>query len=95
MYGPFAAAGPPVGHNAARASAWRAGAPSRPEGVTPSDGQGGVYTVITIRPEKKKLCAHDWNPYFQTRSARGNGQDPGLIAMTELCEDFDLDARFP
>jgi hypothetical protein len=71
------------------------GARSRPEGVTPSDGQGGVYTVITIRPEKKKLCAHDWNPYFQTRSERGNGQDPGLIAMTELCEDFDLDARFP
>ena len=70
------------------------GAPSRPEGVTPSDGQGGVYTVITISPEKKTLCAHDWNPYFQTRSERGNGQEPGMIAMTELCEDFDLDARF-
>ena len=62
--------------------------------ATPSDGQGGVYTVITISRSSKKLCAHDWNPYFQTRSERGNGQESGLIAMTELCEEFDFDARF-
>jgi len=70
------------------------GRPSLPEGITPSDGQGGVYTVVTISRAKKKICAHDWNPYFQTRSERGNGQEPGLIAMSELCEDFDFDARF-
>jgi hypothetical protein len=70
------------------------GRQSMPEGVTPSDGQGGVYTVITISPAKKTICAHDWNPYFQTRSERGNGQEAGLIAMTELCEDFDFDERF-
>lgn len=70
------------------------GRPSLPQGVTPSDGQGGVYTVVTIRPTEKTICAHDWNPYFQTRSEKGNGQEPGLIAMTELCEEFDLDARF-
>jgi len=70
------------------------GSRSQPEGVTASDGQGGVYTVITISPEKKKICAHDWNPYWQSRSERGNGQAPGLIAMSELCEDFDFDARF-
>lgn len=70
------------------------GKPSWPDGVTASDSQGGVYTVITISPSEKKLCAHDWNPYFQTRSERGNGQEPGGIAMTELCEEFDFDARF-
>jgi hypothetical protein len=67
---------------------------SRPEGISPSDGQGGVYTVITISPGKKKICAHDWNPYFQTRSEKGNGQDTGLIAMSELCEALDFDTRF-
>ena len=70
------------------------GKPSWPEGVTPSDSQGGVYTVITISPSAKTICAHDWNPYFQTRSEKGNGQEPGGIAMTELCEDFDFDTRF-
>jgi hypothetical protein len=70
------------------------GKPSWPGGVTASDSQGGVYTVITISPSEKKICAHDWNPYFQTRSERGNGQEPGLIAMSELCEPFDFDARF-
>jgi hypothetical protein len=71
------------------------GKPSWPDGVTPSDSQGGVYTVITISSSEKTLCAHDWNPYFQTRNARDNGQEPGSIDMTELCEEFDLDARFP
>ncbi len=70
------------------------GRKSWPEGVTASDSQGGVYTVITISPSKKKICAHDWNPYFQTRSEKGNGQEPGGIAMTELCEELDFDARF-
>ena len=71
------------------------GKPSWPEGVTASDSQGGVYTVITISPSEKRICAHDWNPYFQTRNAKDNGQEPGSIAMTELCEDFDFDGRFP
>jgi hypothetical protein len=70
------------------------GRESMPEGVTASDSQGGVYTVITISPTDKTICAHDWNPYFQTRSEKGNGQESTGIAMTELCEDFDLDARF-
>jgi hypothetical protein len=70
------------------------GKPSYPEGVTPSDSVGGVYTVITLRPDEKEICAHDWNPYFQTRSATDNGQEPGGIAMTEKCEELDLDARF-
>jgi len=70
------------------------GKPSWPHGVTASDSQGGVYTVITISPSEKTICAHDWNPYFQTRSEKGNGQEPGGIAMTELCEAFDFDARF-
>ncbi len=71
------------------------GKPSWPDGVTASDSQGGVYTVVTISPSEKTLCAHDWNPYFQSRNATDNGQEPGSIAMSELCEDFDLEARFP
>jgi hypothetical protein len=69
------------------------GKPSWPDGVTASTARG-VYTVITISPSEKNICAHDWNPYFQPRSERGNGQEPGGIALTELCEELDFDARF-
>ena len=65
-------------------------------GVSASDGIGGAYTVVTLDANSSRLCAHDWNPYFQTRSSKGGTQDNGGTEMfSSACFDFNFDARYP
>ena len=65
-------------------------------GISTSDGIGGAYTVIQIDANSSRFCAHDWNPYHQSRSSKGGTQDNGATELySSECVDFDFDARFP
>ena len=59
-------------------------------GITASDGAGGEYTVVGIDADVDRICAHDWNPYWQKR---GNISTSSIVT-TSICIDFDFDARF-
>jgi len=62
-------------------------------GITNSDGNGTMYTVVSISPGTKTICGHDWNPYWQVRSGDGNGQVSSSTVTSEACFPFDFDAR--
>ena len=63
-------------------------------GITTSDGNGGMYTVISVDAGNSRICAHDWTPYWQSRGTVGNGQDTTQLASS-TCFNFNFDTRFP
>lgn len=63
-------------------------------GITASDSNGGLYTVIILSPDNNSLCAHDWNPYWQVTNGTSNGQKNGTGTSSE-CFNFDFYGRFP
>lgn len=64
-----------------------------PYGVTPSDGCGGMYTVLRVDAYDKTITAWDWNPYYMTRSTPAQCEITPLVST--LNQAFDFTARYP
>lgn len=63
--------------------------------TTASDSVGGLYTLIDLQPDRDRLCAHDWNPYFQTAQGGSVNGQASNVTTSSGCQDFDFDVRFP
>lgn len=64
-------------------------------GLTEKESNGAWYTIVTLQPDRDRICAHDWSPYWQTpNGGTANGQTAG-IGTSAGCQAFDFDTRFP
>ena len=64
-------------------------------GLTEKESNGAWYTIVTLQPDRDRICAHDWTPYWQVpNGGTANGQVAD-ITTSSGCQAFDFDTRFP
>lgn len=64
-------------------------------GYTTSDFAGGAYTVVSLQPDRARICAHDWGTYFQSTTSFTAPGEGVYSVPTANCLAFAFDTRFP
>lgn len=66
-----------------------------PYGPSEKESNGAWYTIVELQPDRDRICAFDWSPYWQVpNGGTANGQTAG-IGTSAGCQAFDFDARYP